>query len=79
MLPSSAANLCQSVLHISAASQYPSQCPSVLPISAHQCHLSVFIIVPYQCRISVPPHQCSPMLPHQCRLPVSISAASSVH
>ncbi|CAI9610278.1 unnamed protein product [Staurois parvus] len=27
------------------------QCPSVLPVNAHQCHLPV---PPYQCHLSVP-------------------------
>ncbi|CAI9554609.1 unnamed protein product [Staurois parvus] len=40
------------------------QCPSVMPVNAHQCHLPV---PPHQCP-SVPPisaaYQCRSLLPH---------------
>ncbi|CAI9605189.1 unnamed protein product, partial [Staurois parvus] len=48
-----------SVPYISAAFQ----CPSVMPVNAHQCHLPV----PYQCQ-SVQPisaHHCSLISTHQ--------------
>ncbi|CAI9609955.1 unnamed protein product, partial [Staurois parvus] len=57
------------------------QCPSVPPVSAHQCHLSVLIIAMCQCHINdtyqcIPVHinatyQCPSELPfnvtHQCQ------------
>ncbi|CAI9560153.1 unnamed protein product, partial [Staurois parvus] len=46
------------------------QCPSVMPVNAHQCHLPV------------PPHQCPTVPPnsvHQCSLSVPITAASLEH
>ncbi|CAI9594469.1 unnamed protein product [Staurois parvus] len=46
------------------------QCPSVPPISASQCHLSLPISATYQCCQSVPP-----IIVSQCRLSVRISAA----
>ncbi|CAI9549187.1 unnamed protein product, partial [Staurois parvus] len=46
------------------------QCPSVMPVSAHQCHLPVS---PHQCP-SVPPISA-----HQCSLSVPITAASLAH
>ncbi|CAI9556720.1 unnamed protein product [Staurois parvus] len=55
-----------SVPYMSAAFQ----CPSVIPVNAHQCHLLV------------PPHQCPSVPPisvHQCRLSVLITAASLAH
>ncbi|CAI9539999.1 unnamed protein product [Staurois parvus] len=30
------------------------QCPSVPPINAHQCHLSMLPISDHQCRLSMP-------------------------
>ncbi|CAI9593276.1 unnamed protein product, partial [Staurois parvus] len=47
------------------------QCPSVMPVNAHQCHLPV-----------VPPHQCPSVPPisvRQCSLSVPITAASLAH
>ncbi|CAI9590829.1 unnamed protein product [Staurois parvus] len=65
--PASAAYQCHiSVSCISAAFQ----CPSVMPVNAHQCNLPV------------PPHQCPSVPPisvHQCSLSVPITAASLVH
>ncbi|CAI9616681.1 unnamed protein product, partial [Staurois parvus] len=46
------------------------QCPSVMPVNAHQCHL---LVPPHQC-LSVPPISA-----HQCSLSVPITAASLVH
>ncbi|CAI9570065.1 unnamed protein product [Staurois parvus] len=46
------------------------QCPSVMPVNAHQCDLPV------------PPRQCPSVPPisvHQCRLSVPITAASLAH
>ncbi|CAI9596043.1 unnamed protein product, partial [Staurois parvus] len=46
------------------------QCPSVLPVNVHQCHLPV------------PPHQCPSVPPisvYQCSLLVPITAASLAH
>ncbi|CAI9589646.1 unnamed protein product, partial [Staurois parvus] len=46
------------------------QCPSVMPVNAHQCHLPV------------PPHQCPSVPPisvHQCSLSVPITTASLTH
>ncbi|CAI9598014.1 unnamed protein product, partial [Staurois parvus] len=51
--------------HISATFQ----CPSVPPISANQCHLSVPGSAAYQCA-SVPPNSA-----RQCCLTVPVSAA----
>ncbi|CAI9588599.1 unnamed protein product, partial [Staurois parvus] len=42
-VPVSAAYQCQSVPYISALPVPPHQCPSVPPISVHQCILSVSI------------------------------------
>ncbi|CAI9594480.1 unnamed protein product, partial [Staurois parvus] len=55
-----------SVPYISAAFQ----CPSVMPVNAHQCHLPV------------PPHQCPSVPPigvYKCSLSVPITAASLAH
>ncbi|CAI9605043.1 unnamed protein product [Staurois parvus] len=46
------------------------QCPSVMPVNAHQWHLPV------------PPHQCpsvQPISAHQCSLSVPITTASLAH
>ncbi|CAI9575447.1 unnamed protein product, partial [Staurois parvus] len=46
------------------------QCPSVMPVNEHQCHLPV------------PPHQCPsvpPISAHQCSLSVPITSASLAH
>ncbi|CAI9599355.1 unnamed protein product [Staurois parvus] len=46
------------------------QCPSVMPVNAHQC------------KLPVPPHQCPSVPPisvHQCSLSVPITAASLAH
>ncbi|CAI9608268.1 unnamed protein product [Staurois parvus] len=46
------------------------QCPSVMPVNAHQCHLPV------------PPHQCPSVPPisvHQCSLSMPITAALLAH
>ncbi|CAI9533838.1 unnamed protein product [Staurois parvus] len=60
-LPFSVTHQCQSVPPISAASQChlsvcltvpvsaAFQCPSVMSVNAHQCHLSVSISAAYQC------------------------------
>ncbi|CAI9555716.1 unnamed protein product, partial [Staurois parvus] len=50
-------------VHINATYQCPSELPSVSPISASQCHLSMAISATYQCCQSVPPISAS-----QCRL-----------
>ncbi|CAI9585187.1 unnamed protein product [Staurois parvus] len=67
LLPISATyQCCLSVPYMSAAFQ----CPSVMPVNAHQCLLLV------------PPHQCPsvpPISAHQCSLSVPISAASLSH
>ncbi|CAI9548266.1 unnamed protein product, partial [Staurois parvus] len=67
LVPVSAAYQCHiTVPCISAAFQ----CPSVIPVNAHHCHLQV------------PPHQCPSLPPisvHQCSLSVPISAASLAH
>ncbi|CAI9588220.1 unnamed protein product [Staurois parvus] len=60
---SAAYQCCLSVPCISAAFQ----CPSVMPVNAHQCHLPV---LPHQWP-SLPPisvHQCSLFSAHQCSL-----------
>ncbi|CAI9564693.1 unnamed protein product, partial [Staurois parvus] len=66
-MPVSAAYQCRlTVPYMSVAFQ----CPSVMPVSAHQCHLPV------------PPHQCPSVPPisvHQCSLLVPITAASLAH
>ncbi|CAI9617119.1 unnamed protein product, partial [Staurois parvus] len=65
--PISAAYQCrQSVPYMSAVFQ----CPSVMPVNAHQCHLPV---PPYQCP-AVPPISV-----HQCSLSVPITATSLAH
>ncbi|CAI9546246.1 unnamed protein product, partial [Staurois parvus] len=60
MPPISVPQQCYPSMPISCAHQYSSvppvraisqHCPSVLPINAHQCHLSVTIISTYQCSI----------------------------
>ncbi|CAI9550744.1 unnamed protein product [Staurois parvus] len=60
-MPVSATYQCHlSVPYISAAFQ----CPSVMPVNAHQCHLPV---PPHQCRLSVSisaAYQCSSLQPH---------------
>ncbi|CAI9577748.1 unnamed protein product, partial [Staurois parvus] len=82
--PHAVSQCLQSALHISVTHQ----CPSVPPISAHQCRLSVTIISAYQCSIIMPLHQCNlisaqqcclSMPPHQCPSVLPISAASSKH
>ncbi|CAI9562351.1 unnamed protein product [Staurois parvus] len=66
-MPVSATYQCHlSVPYMSAAFQ----CPSVMHVNAHQCHLPV------------PPHQCPSVPPisvHQCSLSVPITAASLAH
>ncbi|CAI9593258.1 unnamed protein product, partial [Staurois parvus] len=66
-MPVSAPYQCRlSVPYMSAAIQ----CPSVMPINAHQCHLPV------------PPHQCPSVPPisvHQCSLSMPITTASLAH
>ncbi|CAI9605881.1 unnamed protein product [Staurois parvus] len=66
MPPNSASQCRLSVPYMSAAFQ----CPSVMPVNAHQCQLPV------------PPHQCPSVPPisvHQCSLSVPITAASLAH
>ncbi|CAI9545747.1 unnamed protein product [Staurois parvus] len=64
-MPHISAYQCTSVPHISSHLS----CPSVSPISASQCHLSMPIIsAAYQCA-SVPPISAS-----QCRLSVLVIA-----
>ncbi|CAI9555428.1 unnamed protein product, partial [Staurois parvus] len=80
-----------SVLPISATSQC---CQSVPPISVHQCLLinahkcrlisATSLVQPisaHQCCLSMPPHQCPPVLPisaHQCCLSVHPHQRTSV-
>ncbi|CAI9534986.1 unnamed protein product, partial [Staurois parvus] len=85
---------CQSVPPINASQGYLSVLPSVSPISASQCCLSVSYmsaafqcpsVMPvnaHQCHLPVPPHQCPSVPPisvHQCSLSVPITAASLAH
>ncbi|CAI9566781.1 unnamed protein product, partial [Staurois parvus] len=66
-MPHISAYQCTSMPQISAHVS----CPSVSPISASQCHLSMPINATYQCCQSVPPISAS-----QCRrLSVPVSAA----
>ncbi|CAI9539191.1 unnamed protein product [Staurois parvus] len=66
-MPVSATYQCHlSVPYMSAAFQ----CPSVMPVNAHQCHPPV------------PPHQCPsepPISVHQCSQSVPITEASLAH
>ncbi|CAI9580867.1 unnamed protein product, partial [Staurois parvus] len=62
---------CQLVPHISAMSISAAfQCPLVIPVNAHQCHLSV---ASHQCSLSVP------ISASQCCLSVPISATYQCH
>ncbi|CAI9611423.1 unnamed protein product [Staurois parvus] len=65
-MPHISAYQCTSMPHISAHLS----CPSVSPISASLCHLSMPISATYQCCHSVPPISAS----HQCLLTVPVSA-----
>ncbi|CAI9594967.1 unnamed protein product [Staurois parvus] len=75
---SAAQQLHPAVPSVSATICATSQCRQSAPsISVtHQCRLSVPISAAYQCpsllhisaASSVPPHQCPPLLPHQCSL-----------
>ncbi|CAI9549882.1 unnamed protein product, partial [Staurois parvus] len=49
------------------------QCPSMLPVSAHQCHLPV----PHQCHISVLPVHINAT--YRCPSDLPISAANQCH
>ncbi|CAI9580039.1 unnamed protein product, partial [Staurois parvus] len=61
------------------------QCPSELPISASQCHLSISVSATYQCCQSVPvssTYQCAsvpPIIARQCCLSVPASATYQCH
>ncbi|CAI9538654.1 unnamed protein product [Staurois parvus] len=86
-VPPVSVHQCQLSVLIHATCQFPSvphisahlSCLSVSPISASQCHPSVpYMSAALRCPTVMPvnAHQCNLLVPpHQCHLPVSISAA----
>ncbi|CAI9550979.1 unnamed protein product, partial [Staurois parvus] len=61
------------------------QCPSVIAVSAHQCHVPVPISATYQCPSELPfsvTHHCQsvpPISASQCHLSVPVSATYQCH